>query len=643
MQLAKSFQTAWILVLTVVTGADGDVVLSSTRGSSAFDESSIGNLNDAGLQKAPLSLKVSRSHAIVATIAIGTPPQEMRCLLDTGSSDLWVPSKRCETCRNQNLFQADKSSTFSPTLVQTNEGPRPKAVKISYGSGEIVGYQVQDTLEFGGIKVKNQSFIIVEDAALPRDRSWDGICGLGFQSLSQFGEPFYRRMQEGGNRALFTFIPTSRSSSRLVIGEVPETAYKPGTLVWTATEPLGASKNGLKLPFGRDAATEKSFWITSGGIAVHKATPTPVRFLVDTGTNQVLMAPARQYLSIMRSVLPEKEFNELCGLDNSNGGLVICDCKIREVSKDLPPLRIYLSNRPFELPVSEMFTPVSSKDGYQQLCLLEIQPNQLNIASIDAPLFPFRPLEGMLPALMPMDGMPSFAFPMPDMPEIGSMPRMPDMEMPDMGLPLFGDLFGGNKASSSGKINSSPFGLGPGTSMEEEEEEIESLPDGTVCRTIIIEENGKVSRKEKKCSKPGESEVSSRQLQLMLPGFGADPFGQGQTEDPTAELWILGGVFLERFVVALDFDKQQLGVAEPAVAVEVNQFDDAVGFAALRGSDPSVQKVLGPWPMAALMLAAGLIASSAYALVRIVSTSHRAVPLRSPLEEQAGEEDDARE
>merc|ERR1719159_1373299 len=101
-----------------------------------------GSMPEVGANEAQLRVQISHKHAQIAEISLGSPGQKMRCLIDSGSSDLWVPSKRCEHCENHNYFDADASSTFDPVMKRTMYGTKPEAVRISYGSGEVQGYAV---------------------------------------------------------------------------------------------------------------------------------------------------------------------------------------------------------------------------------------------------------------------------------------------------------------------------------------------------------------------------------------------------------------------------------------------------------------------------------------------------------------------
>jgi len=324
-----------------------------------------GNMPASAADGGALNVHISSMHAQIAEIFLGTPPQRLRCLIDSGSSDLWVPSKRCSQCQSPNSFDADVSSTFKPEMENTMSGNRPRSVKISYGSGQVVGYAVHDTLQFGSLTIPDQAFLIVEDSALPPGRSWDGICGLGWSGIAELKpQPtLYQNIQRQNHPAVFSMIPSAAGAAQLVLGQAAS-----ADVTWAPAEAYD--------PTGGQLGNQRSFWMISGGLQINAPQPYQARFLVDTGTNQVLLVPSHHYQLFIRSLIPDRLFDSMCGRDAQAG--VVCDCSIQQYQQ-LRPLRIVISGRGFELPLSKMFmTP----PGSNNMCLLTIQPNDLQGGSM---------------------------------------------------------------------------------------------------------------------------------------------------------------------------------------------------------------------------------------------------------------------
>jgi len=140
----------------------------------------------------------------VVEISLGTPSQRLRCLLDTSSADIWVPSKRCSGCAaGGQTFDADKSTTFSPQLTDG----RPTPVEMTYDGSRFYGYEAQETLSLGDLELKNQTFVIVEETDLWEGRAdspgWDAVCGLGWIGLALAPAPLYEHLKETGRDGLF--------------------------------------------------------------------------------------------------------------------------------------------------------------------------------------------------------------------------------------------------------------------------------------------------------------------------------------------------------------------------------------------------------------------------------------------------------
>jgi len=119
---------------------------------------------------------------------------------------------------------------------------------------------------------------------------------------------------------------------------------------------------------------QHSFWVTNGGLQIHKPQPVPVRFLIDSGTGEALLAPPKHYSTFIRSLLPPGMFEEVCHISLDSSHEVICDCKSLEHT-ELVPLQIHLGGQPFQIPVVELFARVPTLGDGRARCRLQVRPN----------------------------------------------------------------------------------------------------------------------------------------------------------------------------------------------------------------------------------------------------------------------------
>merc|ERR1712072_24438 len=114
-------------------------------------------------------------------ITIGTPPQKFNVIYDTGSSNLWVPSKTAFMPLN---FHSKYDSTKSSTYVKNGT-----SFAIRYGFGSLTGFVSQDTVTMGSATVKNQLFAEAtkEPGLAFKVGRFDGIMGMAFDSIAVDG------------------------------------------------------------------------------------------------------------------------------------------------------------------------------------------------------------------------------------------------------------------------------------------------------------------------------------------------------------------------------------------------------------------------------------------------------------------------
>ncbi|PLW48875.1 hypothetical protein PCANC_07514 [Puccinia coronata f. sp. avenae] len=127
-------------------------------------------------------------------ISIGTPPQSFKVVLDTGSSNLWVPSTRCSSiaCFLHSKYDCEASETYKANGTE---------FKIRYGSGSLEGVISNDVLTIGDLTVPDVDFAesTKEPGLAFAFGKFDGIFGLGYDTISVLHTvpPFYKMMDKG--------------------------------------------------------------------------------------------------------------------------------------------------------------------------------------------------------------------------------------------------------------------------------------------------------------------------------------------------------------------------------------------------------------------------------------------------------------
>nr|CDJ96187.1 Propeptide and Peptidase A1 domain containing protein [Haemonchus contortus] len=245
----------------------------------------------------------------IGNITIGTPEQQFQVILDTGSSNLWIPDSTCgqvhencqdvncerlvceflcsdqsccgggvNACQGKNIFTSSKSSSYVANGQHWS---------IQYGTGSAVGFLGQDTVRFGGIgtnqlAVPNTVFGQATSlAAFFADQPIDGILGLAFTTIAVDGvTPVFINAVEQGlvDQPIFTVFLEHVGAQDNVYGGV----YTYGGLDTTNCGPVLAYQplsSATYFQFKLDAAASSTYSSSKGW-----------QVISDTGTS-LLAAP----------------------------------------------------------------------------------------------------------------------------------------------------------------------------------------------------------------------------------------------------------------------------------------------------------------------------------------------------------------
>ena len=205
-----------ILLLVLISDAYIKVPIKAVPGFQTYNLPNVITLHNNKINT--VAVKNYFNLQYCAMIDIGTPPQSLSFVLDTGSSWIWAPSLDCE-CHESNKFNASNSSSYETTSM-------PK--RLEYGRGIVIGTLSSETFMIDNYIVTSQDFILsTTDFDLESLQS-DGLLGLGFRSLSDDYPTIIDNLKTQGQitEAIFSFYLTnnedSDESTFIIGGSEPE-------------------------------------------------------------------------------------------------------------------------------------------------------------------------------------------------------------------------------------------------------------------------------------------------------------------------------------------------------------------------------------------------------------------------------------
>ncbi|KAF8997399.1 aspartic peptidase domain-containing protein [Cyathus striatus] len=200
------------------------------------------------------------------SVSIGTPSQSFNVILDTGSSDLWTS-----------------------TLKQLTTANSPET-QIQYGTGQVAGAMVSDTVSMGGFTIADQTFLAVDDVSQELlFGSVSGIMGLAFSAIaSTQATPFWEALSDGNQLS----SPEMSFWLTRFLNDTTATVEEPGgvfTLGGTNSSLFTGDIEFINMP----ATTQPTFWlltvsaVTVQGKSVTISTGDAALAAIDTGTTLV--------------------------------------------------------------------------------------------------------------------------------------------------------------------------------------------------------------------------------------------------------------------------------------------------------------------------------------------------------------------
>uniref|UniRef100_A0A914H6F2 Peptidase A1 domain-containing protein n=1 Tax=Globodera rostochiensis TaxID=31243 RepID=A0A914H6F2_GLORO len=273
-------------------------------------------------------------------ISIGSPPQNFTVLFDTGSSNFWVPSKKCPKGKKgrhcpvrDHKYDSSKSSSYQP------DGRR---MFLLYGSGAMDGFVSKDTVCVSNICVQQQEFAEATMDIGFKNAKFDGVLGMAFLEASALNlSTVFDNMvtQHKVQEPVFSFWlnrnPESKIGGEMTIG--------------------GTDQQRFVAPITYTPVTRKAYWQfkmdsisgSQGKIVCHNG----CQAVADTGAS-LIVGPTNEV----------KEIQNYIGATSDNNYTVPC-----EKISNLPDISFNIGGKAYTLEGKDYVVKLTTKGKTQCL------------------------------------------------------------------------------------------------------------------------------------------------------------------------------------------------------------------------------------------------------------------------------------
>ena len=255
---------------------------------------------------------------------MGTPGQELRLHIDTGSSDLWANAASSELCQDRRGF-CSASGTYDPEQSSTSKFVS-KDFNISYvdGSGALGEYR-SDTLRIGGQELENLQFGLGLASSSP-----EGILGIGY--------PINEVQVNRNSRTPYPNVPQAMVDANLIKSSayslwLDDLESSTGSILFGGIDTQKFKGELSTLPIQQEFGVHAEFIITLSKVGLTQNGRTknfnsdelPVPVLLDSGSS----------LTYLPNFLTQDIYTALEITYDDREGTAYCDCRLADTDATL--------------------------------------------------------------------------------------------------------------------------------------------------------------------------------------------------------------------------------------------------------------------------------------------------------------------